>query len=88
MADVEKVVRNAIESKKAIIGSDRALGALKQGELSAIVVASNCPKDVEAKIAHYAAITKSEVHKFPGTSTELGAICRKPFSVLLLGVKA
>lgn len=85
--DIEKIVKNAVEAKKAIIGADRAMKALDSGELSAVVIASNCPKALEERLAHRATLSSVTLHKFSGTSSGLGSICKKPFSVLVVGVK-
>ncbi len=86
MADIEKTIKNAVESNKTLMGSDETLRALMADELSLVVMASNCPQEVAEKIEHYAQISGTESHKFSLASKELGSVCRKPFSVTVLGI--
>ncbi|MCK4555572.1 MAG: ribosomal L7Ae/L30e/S12e/Gadd45 family protein, partial [Candidatus Aenigmarchaeota archaeon] len=52
MADIEKAIKNAVEADKAVLGSDETLRALMAGELSLVVMASNCPQELAEKIGH------------------------------------
>ncbi len=87
MADIEKAIKNAVEANKAVLGSDETLRALMAGELSLVVMASNCPQELAERIGHYAPLSGTEAHKFSLASKELGSICRKPFSVAVFGIR-
>ncbi len=80
-------LKEAIESKKAIIGSDRTVKYLKTEKLKLVIVSSNCPEEVRKDIEHYSALAKTKVEKFDGTSKQLGIICGKPFSIAVLSIK-
>jgi ribosomal protein L30E len=42
--------------------------------------------DVEQEIAHLASLCKADVVRLDVPNTELGVICKKPFSIMVLGV--
>lgn len=84
---LEKQITDAIEQGNIIIGADRTLKELKKGNLSTVVLASNAPAELKAEIMHTASITNTKVIEFEGDSKELGALCRKPFFIAVVGIK-
>jgi len=83
--DVIKEIRETIDKKKAIIGTDRVIKALRQNNIKKVVVTSNCPSAVSKDIDYYADINKVEVVKIEQQNEELGTICKKPFAISVLG---
>ncbi|MEM3126768.1 MAG: ribosomal L7Ae/L30e/S12e/Gadd45 family protein, partial [Candidatus Woesearchaeota archaeon] len=69
----------------AIIGTDRVLKGLRQNSLKKVFVASNCPQRLSKDIDYYAGLNKVEVIKLIQQNEELGTICKKPFSISVLG---
>lgn len=64
-----------------IIGPREILKAIKQGNVSSVTVAKNCPSDLVKKIKD----TKVEVKNFSGDQKELGIYIGKPFPVAMIG---
>ena len=85
MASIADILR-AEKAKKAIYGTDKTLKALKQGKLIEIVLSSNCPEKTKTEIEILADISTTKVSKSNNDSKELGAACKKPFLVTVIGL--
>ena len=83
---LEKEIKKALKEKKVLIGSRSVLKAAKTGRLGSVVYASNTPGNTLSDIRHYADTSKINTQEFPGNSVQLGELCGKPFSILLLGI--
>lgn len=79
-------IKKAIESKKTVVGTERVLKGLKNGEISTVYVTVNTPEDVKEDITHYAELSSAKVVKLKHPNDELGALCKKPFSISVLGI--
>ena len=85
--DITKTIKNAIDSDKITIGTDTTLKYLNQDKLDSAIIAENCPKNIRRDIESAAKFSNTKIHTFNGTSIELGACARKPFSILVLGLQ-
>lgn len=83
IADIKK----ALEDKKVIIGTDRTLVAIKKGQVKVVYLTENCPDEVKQDVAHYCKLAQINVIELAQPNDELGAICRKPFSVSVVSIK-
>jgi ribosomal protein L30E len=79
-------IKKIIVTDKAVIGSNNVMKSLKLGALSKIYIASNCPKKLEGELRYYSELYKTEIVKLDIPNDELGTICQKPYSILILGV--
>lgn len=80
-------IKKGLADKKAIIGTDRTMKALRAGNLTKIFLTSNVPEEVKMDITTYSNIGNVEVVDLKQTNEELGIICRKPFFVSVLSFK-
>lgn len=85
--NIQKEIKDAIKSKKVVIGSGRTLKELKLGKVKFIIIAKNCPKNIIKDIKNNAKLSKSEINEFSGNSIELGTLCKKPFSAAIVSIK-
>lgn len=83
MEDIKKLVKE----KKVFIGTEQTMKNLKLGNVSKIFLASNCIDNVKEDIKHYSELAGTEVVELDTPNDELGLMCRKPFSISVLGVK-
>ncbi len=74
-----------IHSKKATIGTQKTLKALKLGKLAKVYVTQNCPPLLKQNIERQAQMTQTEIVPLEVPNNELGTLCKKPFSISLLG---
>lgn len=76
---------DALKSEKIIFGEERILKLLKTGKIKTVFVSSNVKKDVEDEIDNLAKLSKVEIVKLTIPNNEVGVICKKPFSISVLG---
>ncbi len=74
-------LRKALKENKLILGADRALKLLKNGKVSHIFLSSNCAPGIRENLKHLAKISNINVTELKETNEELGAICKKSFSI-------
>jgi large subunit ribosomal protein L30e len=79
-------LRSYIKNKKAIIATNTTLKNLKRGKLEKIFISSNCPEKTEKDLLYYARLSGVKVVKLKHPNDELGIICKKPFSISVLGL--
>jgi len=85
IADVTKMVKDAHDSGKLLIGSRSVARGLKSGKISHVVLASNCPEGCKKEVAS-AGGPKVDVIESKSDSVRLGETCGKPFTVLMVGI--
>jgi len=79
-------IASAVSTGECKIGTKSSIDAIKTGKAKLVVVASNCPKDELDDIEQYAKLAEIKVHKFEGTSWDLGETVGKPFMVSAIAV--
>lgn len=80
-------LREDLTSGKVVLGTDRTLKALRQGTLARVYLANNCAELAEADIRAYANLSGAEIVVLLYPNEEVGTLCKKPFSVSVIGVK-
>ena len=80
-------IRKLLSSEKLVLGTERTMKKLKSGKLKKIYVSANCPSKIKETIKHYSELGKIEVIKLEQQNDELGIVCRKPFSVSMIGLE-
>ena len=78
-------VRTNLKNNKAILGSDKVLKSLKQGNINKVLVSVNCKEDLKKDLEYYNTINNFEIVSIKYDSEELGVICKKPFTVSIIG---
>jgi ribosomal protein L30E len=73
-----------VKSGKAIIGTSRTLKLLRSQGLQKVFLSSNCPAEMEEEINRI--LGTAELVKLPYPNDELGSICKKEFSISVLGL--
>lgn len=81
-------IRKLLSSDKLIIGTDRVVNALRAGELSGVLVASNCDASTQDSLTHYASMQNVDVTSLDVTNEDLGVFCKKPFNIMVLGIRS
>ncbi len=79
-------LRKLLKEKKLIIGSERTLKALKLGKLEKVFVSLNCPAKVKESIKHYSKLSKAAISQLKYPNDELGILCKRPYSISVLGL--
>lgn len=86
MKDSIEEIKKALKEKKAIVGTERTIKYLKLGKVSKVFITTNCPEDVKKDIQYYSKLAKVEIVMLKQPNDELGALCKKPFSVSVLSL--
>ncbi len=80
-------IRKLLGTDKLVIGTDRTLKLLRQGHLKKIILASNCTEDVRDDVEHYSNGQNVEIVQLDVPNEELGVFCKKPFNIMVLGIR-
>lgn len=82
----ESDVRKLAVSDSLILGAERTIKELKRGNLSKVLIASNCSKKIKATVQYYCEISKIPFEELKEDDVELGVLCKKQFSISVAGV--
>lgn len=81
-------IRKLLGSDKLVIGTDRCVRLLRKGGLKRVMIASNCDHATVEDVRRYSATSGVELVELDVPNEELGVVCKKPFSISVLGIKA
>ncbi|MBD3309681.1 50S ribosomal protein L30 [Candidatus Woesearchaeota archaeon] len=84
--DVSAEIKGLLKEGKLVIGTSSVLKGLRSGRISRVFVSSNCPADVKEDIDNYSKLAGAEIVQLKYPNEELGDMCKKPFSISVLGV--
>jgi len=79
-------IRALLADKKLVIGTERTMKLLRLGKLKMIYLSANCADSTKDNIMHFSKLTKTKVKELAYPGNELGVVCKKPFSISVLGV--
>jgi len=79
-------IKKNLTQKKIIIGAKKTVKNIKLGRIKKIFLSSNCPRDIRKDIKYYSKISKFDIIELDYKNDELGIICKKPFSIAVLGI--
>ena len=89
MASIQKNVqelKQALDTDKVIIGTDRTIKSLKQGNIVRIYLSENVSNDIKDDLEHYAKLSDVEIIELPYPNDEFGTVCKKPFAISVVGI--
>ncbi len=82
---MEKLKKDLLEnSEKLVFGTRMNLRLLKNDGLKTIYIASNCMDAVKKEVKRYDG--KTEVVELDVANDEIGVVCKKPFSISVIGL--
>ena len=79
-------IKNNLKTDKLVIGTDKTVKLLKLGKLAKVFVAENTAELVENDLDYYSKINNVELSKLNIDNEELGVLCKKPFSISVIGL--
>jgi large subunit ribosomal protein L30e len=82
-----EIIRDALKSKKIILGYKESIKFIKTSSPKLIVISKNVPEKIKKEVEYNAKISGSKLEIFNGSSKELGIVCGKPFPVSTLVIK-
>jgi large subunit ribosomal protein L30e len=87
MIDVDKAITTAVKTGKVSFGANSSIQNAQAGKAKLIILAANCPKAIHEDIEYYCKLSKIPLITHKGSSTDLGALCGKPFTVSALSIR-
>ncbi len=82
--DIEELKR-LLKAGQVIIGTERVIKGLRAKKVQKVFLASNCMKETAGQIDHYSGLSGAKVVRLKYPNDELGTLCRKQFSISVLG---
>lgn len=79
-------LRKHVQSGKLAIGTKEVNKLLKLNKLTKVFVAANCQNSVKENLKSYCAAPECQLVELAVPNDELGVLCRKPFSIAVVGV--
>lgn len=79
-------IRKLLGSEKLIMGAERTIKALRAGTLAKVYLANNVEEETLDDIEQFSNIAGVEIIETGMPNDELGVLCKKPFSISVLGV--
>ena len=79
-------IKKDLKTRKIIVGTKIVMKNLKLNKLEKIYVASNCNESSKKELEYYSKLLKIQVIKLKQPNDELGVICKKQYSISMLGV--
>ena len=79
-------IRALLADNKLVIGTERTLKLLRLGKIKQIYISANCADSTKENITHYSKLAGVQVNELNYPSSELGTVCKKPYSISVLGV--
>ena len=79
-------IKKILKTEKIVMGTKSCTDYLKKGKIEKIFITSNCPKIIKEDIMHYAKLSGAKIENISSTNEELGVICKKSFSISVLGI--
>ncbi len=71
---------STLPAKQGVIGAREIVKSINSGKVKSVIVASNCPQELVARLP-----AGADVKKFDGDQHQLGIKLGKPFSVSMVG---
>ena len=87
--DVDTNIKVAYKTGKIIYGKNQVLKKLKREDTyKMLIVSNNCPTELLNQLNTYNSILKDKIfiHKYKGSSWDLGLACAKPYMISVIGV--
>ena len=85
--DNVKEIKKAVETGTALLGTEVTMKVARAGKLTKVFLSSNCPEDVKAEVMKLSEIREFPVETLKLPNDELGVVCKKPYSISIIGIK-
>lgn len=86
MTDDLSEIKQNIKTGKLVLGLEKTTKLLQQGKLAKVYVASNLPDSTFEDLDHYTKLAEVELARLDTPNDELGIVCKKPFSISVIGL--
>ena len=86
--DIDTNIKVAYKTGKLIFGKSQVLSQLRQKSFKMLIIANNCPAELDAQLSYYNSLMNNNlfIHRYHGSSWELGLAMGKPYMISIIGV--
>jgi large subunit ribosomal protein L30e len=86
--DIDTNIKVAYKTGKVVYGADQVLRQLRQNPFKMLITSNNCPAELESELQYLNTLAKESifVHKYKGSSWELGLAMGKPYMISVIGI--
>ena len=86
--DIDTNIKVAYKTGKVVYGADQVLRQLRRDPFKMLITSNNCPAVLESELHYYNTLLKESIfiHKYKGSSWELGLTMGKPYMISVIGV--
>jgi len=86
--DIDTNIKVAYKTGKLIFGKSQVLNQLRQKPFKMLIIANNCPAELDAQLTYYNSLMNDNlfIHKYKGSSWELGLAMGKPYMISIIGI--
>ncbi len=86
--DIDTNLKVAMNTGKFIYGKKQVLKHLRNESFKMIIIANNCPSELETQLNYYISLMKDKtyIYRYKGSSWDLGLACAKPYMISIIGV--
>jgi large subunit ribosomal protein L30e len=85
--DIDKAIATAVKTGKVLFGSTSAIQSVKTGRAKMVILSSNCPDRIRKDVEYYCKLSNIPLIIYKGSSTDLAAVCGKPFLLSALTIR-
>ncbi len=79
-------IKDNIKKGKLIFGSETTLKQMRTGNLTKVYLSSNASAELKGDLEHYSPLANVEIVQLDIPNDELGVVCKKPFSIAVIGL--
>ncbi len=86
--DIDTNIKVAYKTGSIVYGKKQVLRKLRENPFKMLIIANNCPKELEDELNYYNSLMENKlyVHRYVGSSWDLGLSCAKPYMISVIGV--
>ncbi|MFX1338503.1 MAG: 50S ribosomal protein L30e [Promethearchaeota archaeon] len=86
--DIDTNIKVAYKTGKVVYGKNQVLRGLRENPFKMLIIAYNCPKELESQLKYYNSLLKNKlfIYKYKGSSWDLGLACAKPYMISAIGI--
>ncbi|MBS3164869.1 ribosomal L7Ae/L30e/S12e/Gadd45 family protein [Candidatus Woesearchaeota archaeon] len=85
--ELETEIKGYRKQDKLCFGIRETKELLTQGQLSKVYLAANCPDGTKSDLVHFGKLAQVPVETLQVPSDELGVICKRQHTILVLGLR-
>ncbi|HLF54351.1 MAG TPA: ribosomal L7Ae/L30e/S12e/Gadd45 family protein [Candidatus Nanoarchaeia archaeon] len=86
--DAISEIKKLLVSNKLLLGSESTMKHLRLGDVKKVYLASNCEPVVRDDVVRLCKFGQVELVDLAQSNEEIGVLCKKPYSISVIGVQA